>query len=290
MHDTNIHLMNKMIIGTVQFGLDYGVNSATAKKLSQEECNEILDIANANGITILDTAEAYGDAIEKVSEYHKMGKKFEVISKFLSPENILKPLTDSLKRLSIDSYHTILAHKSQDLFCDVNVQRDLMELKNSGLTRYIGVSIYTNEEFEQAIESEFVDVIQFPFNLLDNSTQRGDLMKKAKDAGKILHARSVYLQGMFLKTFPLPDKLRPLEVYLQRLRNLCEENSISMAALALEYVFRNDLIDNVIIGQHKASQLLGNIEMIKSFKNGPYLNEIDEIRVNEFELLSPRNW
>jgi aryl-alcohol dehydrogenase-like predicted oxidoreductase len=284
-------MLEKMIIGTVQFGLDYGVNRATAKKISQDDCNEILDIAGVSGIALLDTAEAYGDAIEKIAQYHSQrGAKFEIISKFLSPENIIQPLTDSLKRMSIDRYHTILAHKSQDLFLDPDVQRDLTEMKHSGLTRHIGVSIYTNEEFEQAIASKYVDVIQFPFNLLDNSTQRGELIKRAKGAGKILHARSAYLQGMFLKEFPLPARLSPLEVYLQRLKDLCSKNEVSMASLCLEYVFSNDLIDNVIIGQHSSAQLLNNIDLIRNFKRGKYLKEIDDIKVKEAELLNPRNW
>lgn len=283
-------MLKKIIIGTVQFGLDYGVNPDTAKKMTQQTCDEILDIAKANDIRILDTAEVYGDAIDKISHYHRQKSKFEIISKFISSENVLKQLTDSLRKLSINSYHTILAHRSQDLFFDRQVQKDLMELKNSGRTKHIGVSIYTDQEFEQAIESKFADVIQYPFNLIDNMVQRGELMKRAKDAGKILHARSVYLQGMFLKEFPLPPKLRPLEVYIQKLRTLCEKNEISMTSLALEYVFRNPLIDNVVIGQHKPEQLLGNIAMIRNFKNGDYLSEVDDIRVKESELLSPRNW
>ena len=291
MQDTKALLLEKMIIGTVQFGLDYGVNSSTAKKVTQQDCNEMLDISLANGINLLDTAEAYGDAIDKIASYHHQSRaKFQIISKFLSPDNIIQPLAESLKKMEIDSYHTILAHKSQDLFFNVNVQRGLSEMKNSGLTKYIGVSIYTNEEFEQSIESKYVDVIQFPYNLLDNMAQRGELMKRAKDAGKILHARSAYLQGMFLKPFPLPDKLRPLESYLQKLQDLCTDHGISMASLCLEYVFSNDMIDNVVIGHHKPSQLSGNIDLIKNFGHGEYLKEVDDIRVAESELLSPRNW
>jgi len=283
-------MLEKMIIGTVQFGLDYGVNTATAKKMAQETCDEILDIAQANNITKLDTAEIYGDSIDKIGHYQKSKTKFEILSKFHTPENVYATLTNSLQRLYIDSYHTILAHRSQDLLTNKDVQADLMRLKNEGLTRYIGVSIYTNEEFSQAIDSDYLDVIQFPFNLLDNYAQRGELMKRAKDAGKILHARSVYLQGMFLKEFPLPAKLKPLEEYIQRLRMLSEQNEISMPALCLEYVFSNDLIDNVVVGHHKPSQLQGNIDLIRNFKNGSYLREVNDIRVSVPELLSPRNW
>jgi aryl-alcohol dehydrogenase-like predicted oxidoreductase len=291
MSDKTNFLLSKMVIGTAQFGLDYGFNAATARKVTQEECNEMLDISHANGISMLDTAEAYGDAIEKIAAYHAThGQKFEVISKFLTPDNILKPLRDSLQKLAIDSYHTILAHKSQDLFSNKVVQNDLTELKNAGQTKFLGVSIYTNEEFQQAIDCEFVDVIQFPFNLLDNMNQRGELMLKAKKAGKILHTRSVYLQGMFLKEFPLPVKLKPLESYLQKLRDLCLDNDISMTSLCLEYVFNNELIENVIVGQHKSAQLKSNVDMIKNFKGGAYLKEVENILVKEAELLSPRNW
>jgi aryl-alcohol dehydrogenase-like predicted oxidoreductase len=170
------------------------------------------------------------------------------------------------------------------------VQNDLTELKNAGQTKFLGVSIYTNQEFQQAIDCEFVDVIQFPFNLLDNMNQRGELMIKAKKAGKILHTRSVYLQGMFLKEFPLPVKLKPLESYLQKLRDLCLDNDISMTSLCLEYVFNNELIGNVVVGQHKSAQLKSNVDMIKNFKKGAYLKEVDDILVKEAELLSPRNW
>lgn len=291
MSDKTELLLRKMVVGTAQFGLDYGFNTATAKKVTQEDCNEMLDVSRANHITMLDTAEAYGDAIDKISLYHSSHEqKFEIISKFLSADDVLKPLRNSLHKLAIDRYHTILAHKSQDLFSNRSVQNDLTELKNSGQTKYIGVSIYTNEEFQQAIDCEFVDLIQFPFNLLDNMSQRGELMIKAKKAGKILHARSVYLQGMFLKEFPLPLRLKPLESYLQRLKDLCRDNNISMISLCLEYVFKNDMIENVIVGQHRPAQLRSNVDLIKNFKGGAYLKDVDDILVKEAELLSPRNW
>jgi len=283
-------MLEKMMIGTVQFGVDYGVNTSTAKVMSQASCDEILDIACANQIAKLDTAEIYGDSIDKIGRYQKDGNKFEIISKFHIPENVYDTLSHSLSRLHIDSYHSVLAHRSEQIFTNRQVQQDLARLKSDGLTKYLGVSIYTNEEFAEAISNEYVDVIQFPYSLLDNINQRGELMKRAKDAGKLLHARSVYLQGMFLKEFPLPPKLKPLEVYIQTLRDLCTANNLTMTELALEYAFSNEMIDNVVVGHHTASQVTGNIAMIRNFKKGAYLAEVDSIRVKEAELLNPRNW
>lgn len=283
-------MLEKMIIGTAQFGLDYGVNSASAKKMSQRDCDAILDRALSAGIHILDTAEAYGDAIDKIADYHRSHGRFRIISKFLDRSNISAPLLLSLHKMGIDAYHTILAHKSQDLLYDKAVQNELDRLKQDGLVHLLGVSIYSNAEFTEAIASPSVDVIQFPYNLLDNMAQRGELMKEAKDKGKILHARSAYLQGMLLKPFPLPEKLRPLEKYIAQLRITAEENACSLSALALAYVFGNPMIDNVVMGQHSATQLSGNIEMLQSFKGGNWMQSIDEIKVAEAALLSPRNW
>jgi aryl-alcohol dehydrogenase-like predicted oxidoreductase len=283
-------MLDKMIIGTVQFGLDYGINADSAKKMPQKACDEIMDIARANGIKKLDTAEIYGDSIDKIGHYQRRNPPFEILSKFHIPENVYDTLTRSLTRLNVDSYHTILAHRSEHFFADSRVLSDLKRLKRERLVQHIGVSIYTNQEFEQAINNGFVDVIQFPFNLLDNLSQRGEMMRRAKSAGKILHARSAYLQGMFLKEFPLPPKLQPIEKYIEKLRILCTENNISMTSLCLEYAFQNSMIDNVVIGQHTASQLSDNICLIKNFKGGIYLTEVDDICVREPKLLSPRNW
>ena len=54
----------KLIIGTAQWGLDYGISNSNGKTGKCEIAN-ILETANKYGINTLDTASAYGDA-EKV--------------------------------------------------------------------------------------------------------------------------------------------------------------------------------------------------------------------------------
>ena len=62
-------LNNKLILGTVQMGLPYGINNSTGK-VSLEDSLEILDYAFENGIKTLDTAEAYGNAHEVIGIFH----------------------------------------------------------------------------------------------------------------------------------------------------------------------------------------------------------------------------
>ena len=51
---------NKLVLGTVQFGCQYGINSAG--RPDEKTVLEILDLAYHYGITKFDTSSAYGNA------------------------------------------------------------------------------------------------------------------------------------------------------------------------------------------------------------------------------------
>ena len=77
-----ISMANKLILGTVQFGLNYGINNSKGKP-SQEEVKKVLDFASDKGINNLDTAESYGDSYEVIGNYHKSSRsKFKIHTKF----------------------------------------------------------------------------------------------------------------------------------------------------------------------------------------------------------------
>ena len=77
-----MHAMNRLILGTVQLGLSYGINNMEGKPTNKQGL-EILKCAAKNKILFLDTGEAYGDAPEIIGEFHsKNSQKFSVITKF----------------------------------------------------------------------------------------------------------------------------------------------------------------------------------------------------------------
>lgn len=49
----------KICLGTVQFGLNYGIEK---KRIDIDEVEKILKFSLKNNITILDTASGYGDS------------------------------------------------------------------------------------------------------------------------------------------------------------------------------------------------------------------------------------
>jgi uncharacterized protein len=285
-------LTEKLILGTAQLGMTYGISNKIGKP-SPEEAINLLHVARRQGIMILDTASGYGDAHQIISNFNRTTRHFDVITKFavhshLNFENELKRL---LQNFNISSLYCWMYHRFSDTF-DKQTAHSLQALKRHGLLRRTGVSIYSNEEFEQAIKMEWIDVIQVPFNLLDNSNIRGSLLNRAKESGKEIHARSIFLQGLFFMNFDqLSEKLQPLRAHLERLSSIAESSKIPISTLALNYAVRNQFIDRVIIGVDSADQLAGNIDQLQTRFDLNLIDEVNTIHVKDAAaLLSPVNW
>jgi len=282
----------KLILGTVQLGLNYGINNIAGKP-DEEEAFRILDLAHNEGIYLLDTAEAYGNAIDIIGKYHRQSSsKFDIISKFKFTEgiNLQENVKASLEKLGVKNLFAYLLHDASKLLAD-GIEKQLAELKQKQLIKYSGVSVYTNEEFEAAIETDYMDIIQIPYNLLDNNFLRGSHIRKAKEKNKIIHTRSVFLQGLFfMDKERVPEKLQPLQKYIDQVNAICDKNNISKESLALNYIMENEMIDGVLIGTDSAEQLSKNIAAIGKHIPVSVGALVNNIQVNEVSLLNPVNW
>jgi aryl-alcohol dehydrogenase-like predicted oxidoreductase len=282
-------MSSKLILGTVQFGLNYGINN-TQGKPAKENVFKILSYAYEKGIRYLDTAELYGDAHNLIGEYHRLNpdKKFDIITKF--PHNFDGELDSKiniyLNQLNVNNLSAILFHS----FDSYKLHKSLIRCKLNGVEK-IGVSIYTNEQMDAVIDDVNVDLIQLPFNLFDNLNLRGELMKKAKAKNKIVHTRSAFLQGLFFMKKGNPFKIAvQLKKELEFIANLSERNFTSVGSLALNYCLNQSDIDGVLIGVDSLEQLKENIAFSKKYESLPYLNEVNAINIENIELLNPSLW
>jgi len=289
---------NKLILGTVQFGLDYGINNKTGK-LKEDDIFLVLEEAYKLGITTLDTAEAYGNAHEVIARFHKQSNtRFNVISKFSSsvldkyPKELNDRITHHCKELDVLAlegymFHSYIEFKnyiSQDLLI-------LKKIKTLGLVNKIGVSVYTNIEIEDVLNYEEINLIQLPFNLFDNELLRKDILQKAKMKGVEIHTRSSFLQGLFFKDISdLKGNLVNLEKDLNYLNELILENKITKTSFTLNYPISKEYIDKVVIGIDNISQLRDNIDVIKGFNSNSAFKQVDLINIEHKELLNPSNW
>jgi aryl-alcohol dehydrogenase-like predicted oxidoreductase len=284
--------VDKIVLGTVQFGLNYGINNKSNKP-SDYQLHEILDSAAELGISKLDTSNAYGDAIQRIGKYHRnSGVKFRILNKIkdVPPGEVYDQAQRFLEILQVPYFDVYSFHSFTDYLNFPLIMEELNVLKSKGLLKKIGISVYNNNELQKTIIDKNIDVIQLPYNLLDNQNLRGVAIEQAKRANKEIHARSVFLQGLFfMNGDSIPEYLIKLKPYLQKIKLYCEKESISLLALALSYAVYNQKIDNVLIGVDTKDQLLKNIESINDLKDTfDYINEY--IHVKETELLNPVNW
>jgi aryl-alcohol dehydrogenase-like predicted oxidoreductase len=277
-------MIEKLILGTVQFGLKYGINN-TKGKPNSDEIQGILSKAFSGGIKYLDSAESYGTALNEIRLFHDRNpnKRFEIINKFRSED--LKSENGNIYK---EKYFALLLHNINDLN-DSSIITRIIKLKSDNKINKIGASIYDNEQFKRVIKIEEIDIIQIPFNLLDNSQQRLDLIRLAKSKGKIIHTRSVFLQGLFFVN-DIPEKLIEIKPYLLRLKQLSNEYNTTLTEMALQYALSINEIDAVIIGVDNIEQLISNMEIAKNIIDKDLKKEIDKINVAQLNLLNPINW
>ena len=275
--------MGKLVLGTVQFGLQYGVNSAG--RPSQEAVKSILTEAAKGGITTLDTSSAYGNSEEVLGNSIVTPGQFKIVSKYPKGETpVGEMFNSSLKRLKVDRLYGYLLHHFEVYKNNPKVWDEFIALKESGKVQKIGFSLYAPEELEFILKngSPF-DLIQVPFNIFDKKFL--PYMKELHKKGVEIHVRSTFLQGLFFKDRnALPAKLQPMKKYLLQLDEFSKKSGLSISEIALNYNLQNPYIDGVLIGVDNVEQLQMNLNSVKD-------TPIDiEIEVKEQELLNPVNW
>lgn len=285
---------NKLILGTVQMGLPYGINNSSGK-ISLQNSFEILEYAFDNGIEILDSAEAYGNAHEVIGGFHDKfpNKKFEIITKLPNQleVNIIKKVDNYLNGLNVNQLYALLFHSFSSYKKNIDNFDVLRKLKSDKKIKYLGVSVYTNTEIEETLLNDDIDIIQLPFNLFDNNNLRGDILKKAKSKGKIIHTRSALLQGLFFKDIEdQSETVQKLKNELVHLSYISNTHDVPISKLALSYCLQQKTIDNILIGVDSLNQLKDNIKAVNYKINPETINEVNTIKVKNLDLLNPSLW
>ncbi len=284
---------SKIILGTAQFGLNYGINN-TNGQIPNNEIFKILDFAFKNNIKILDTSPVYGNSEKQIGKYLEKNpdKDFKIITKISNTEISLEDqLKDSLGNLKIKKVETILFH-SLDLFKKFeNELPFFIKFHKGKYFNQLGVSVYGNNQVNSVLEDGRIDRVQLPFNMLDNSNIREKIILRLKSDGKNIDVRSVFLQGLFFKpVHKLPKNLMTLKKYLSFLRKLSDESNYSIEGLSLNYVLSKSYIDHLIIGIDSLKQLKLNIEKINEGISDEVISRIDSIQVKKAEMLNPNLW
>ena len=287
--------ISKLILGTAQIGLNYGVNNFSGK-INKKESFKILKKAYDLGIRSLDSSEKYGDAHQVIGEFHILYPNciFKIITKIPFKEeinNINIKIENYLSDLKVTHLECLLFHSFESYKKNKNLFNELVVLKKNKKIYNIGVSVYTNDEIEELIEDNIIDVIQIPFNLFDNFFQKGALIDRAKKNKISIHSRSVFLQGLFFKSPTDKNKhIILLNDEIIKINQIADKENIKIGDLALSYVLHQSSIDRVLIGVDSISQLISNVNTLNLKLNKSVIDNINKIIINNKNLINPSTW
>jgi aryl-alcohol dehydrogenase-like predicted oxidoreductase len=264
---------SRLAVGTVQFGLPYGVANRTGQPSFKQVC-EILACAVENGATTLDTAATYGEselvlgralreigALNRVNIVSKV-RHLKTMGQEHTPENIARwfrdSVTSSLERLGIDSLPVCLFHDT----ADVAHMGVLLALKKEGLVQHAGVSVREPDQMEMVLSTPGVEAIQISMSMLDQRIQRSGDLVRAAEAGMAVFVRSIYLQGLLVMP---PDEIMPelrqVVPACQALQGIAASAGLTMPEMALRYGFSLPGVTSVLTGVETVDQMEANAKI-----------------------------
>lgn len=275
-------MKSKIVLGTVQFGCQYGINSVG--RPSNDQIADILHDAKTGGISVLDTSSAYGDA-ESVLGNVNASSNFKIVSKYPKCDKTIKDTFEkSLKILKTDHLYGYLLHHFEIYKENTSIWEEFIALQESGKTDRIGFSIYEPEELDFILKNKVkFNLLQIPYNIFNRQFE--PFFEQLKEMGVEIHVRSTFLQGLFFKDRAnLPVNLLPLKQALLDLDAYAESINLTVGDVALNYNLQNKYIDGVLIGVDNKEQLMQNFKSVSDKKISC------EFKIENKALLKPVNW
>jgi aryl-alcohol dehydrogenase-like predicted oxidoreductase len=252
--------LSRLGLGTVQFGLEYGVSNRSGRP-SEREVAAILARAAGAGVGIIDTAPAYGEAEVLVGRHLPPGHALRIVTKTPAistsaidarhGQRVLDTLAVSLDHLKVGAVHGLLVHRSDDLAKPgwQYLVDAMTEAKSRGWTSRIGASIYNDDQLT-LVESCFQpEIVQLPLNVLDRRPIASGTLVRLKSLGIEVHARSAFLQGVLLmEPDELPEFFAPVRQRIVALRELWRKRGASALDGCLAFALQRPEIDAVVVG------------------------------------------
>lgn len=284
----------KLALGTVQFGLPYGIANQRGQ-VSREDVKGIVALARLSGIDTLDTAIAYGESEACLGDVGLDG--FKVITKLPAmPDNVVgvghwvhDQMQASLQRLNVKSVYAVLLHRSQQLLGPKgkDLYQTLGQLKAEGVVQKVGVSIYAPSELDSLMNVCPIDLVQAPFNLIDQRLQSSGWLQKLHDTGVEVHTRSAFLQGLLLMpATAIPEKFKHWLPLFNTWHDWLLDNNTSASQVCIEFVQAHPQIAKVVVGVESIQQLNQLIQAAKEPPNTVWPN----IKCSDEHLINPSNW
>jgi len=285
----------KLILGTVQFGLDYGITNKSGRPDDNEMDAILLGVSGV--VDTLDTSIKYGDALDRLSRTSAEG--FSIVTKIQgnSPQSVAAEIQDTLDRLDRGYVEVVMFHDPK-LFADrtlaIEVAAALQAEKNAGRIRRIGASLYDRRDVHAALDVFRPDVLQLPSSIADRRLLDDGTLSECAHQGIELHFRSLFLQGLLLQNAEnLPPGFEGLAPLLCELDRLASTLKVSRQTLCLAWGANLPGAGGLVCGVSSFAEIQPLLNAYENAFAPPIeqgLTELARLIPVDAELLDPRTW
>jgi len=283
----------KLALGTVQFGMPYGISNGTGQ-VSAADVEQILRAAAAAGMNVLDTAIGYGESESVLGRMDLTN--WDVVSKLPGmPETAIaaawvrSSAEQSLRRLGVGRLYAFMLHRPSDLLGPQGeaIYRAVADLKAEGLVERIGFSVYGPAELDVYFGRFPPDIVQAPLNVLDQRLITSGWLETLAGAGVEVHTRSAFLQGLLLmESASRPGKFNRWSRQFDMWDAWVAESGKGRLAAALGFPLSQVGVQRVVVGVDAPAHLHEIIEASQR----PYAAQADGLAIDDEALINPSLW
>jgi aryl-alcohol dehydrogenase-like predicted oxidoreductase len=282
----------KLVIGSAQLGMNYGLFNN--KKISRNEFKKIEKLVLRSNINFIDTATSYGNS-ENIIGNSRL-KKLHIITKIKLPRKknihiknwVSKEISRSLIKLKINKIYGVLIHNYKDLLGKngKNYLFSLQELKRKKIIKKIGISVYSPQEIKKIWKFWKPDIIQAPFNPLDNRILVSGWINILKKFKVKIFVRSIFLQGLLINDNSSFIINKNSKILLNKFKIWCYKNNVPLLQACIHFIKQFKKIDYLVVGFNNYNELK---EIIDVFKKKLIIIP-RKFSTNKINLIDPRKW
>lgn len=284
----------RLALGTAQFGMPYGVANQ-AGQITLSEAKKILQFASDYGINVLDTAISYGESEVRLGQVGV--HDFKVVTKIPAipagcnnvAEWVGEQITASMRRLGTKTLYGLLLHRSEDLVGNngLLLYESLLKFKDAGKVQKLGVSIYSPHELDNIGNLFNIDLVQAPFNIVDQRLHLSGWLDILEARNVEVHARSVFLQGLLLmKPSDRPNKFKRWTAFWSQWDAWIQQTGVTPLTACIRFTCAFPQISKFIVGVDSIMQLK---EIILASEESRLEVPSWQIEMNS-DLFTPSKW
>ena len=283
--------VSKLGLGSGQFGLD---QAPVRGRSAQAEVRDILEVAARAGVRLFDVTGRSLQAEREIGELLPRPDRFNVCISTIRPDRgpdiVEAEARASLARLGVAQAECIFVPSVAELLGPhgAALWDRLKALKDEGLTRKIGVSVFASDDPLGVARRFRPDIVQAPASLLDQRLINDGTLAAIAGLGMEVHLRSIFLNGLLLlPPDRAPSHLREAATRISRARRMIAEGRSDPLQAALGFALSRPEASAVLVGVSSAAELNA---IVAAAASPPPDLDWDDMAIDDPDALDPGAW